>query len=476
MNNNYPKQLIQEILQQLDPSIVDFFDNTKEQYRYPVDSALSLVEYTMENCFKGQTAKEDLRKVYDAHVRSRRKKKGRWLQSLERDLEVLSPLDKDYPFYSLSIQKNVLDASQWKTLYGALTFEDLVQKNLEDARVWQKDAGSFLVCFPAIQAFTANSIFKSLVSDTLVCLYKYIDREYDGAIENYFMSFPKELLGIPLFAPNKNKLALTPGLGDALVERYEYSENILETSTSLANIDINKQLRALDHLDLMFLAVSIQNLDLDFYTTRQSRVRKSDLVKILHAHPGKKHYDAVNERCLKMTKYNFTIRSNDNKKGISFNLIDSVDTTDPDYVVFTYGNMLYGNIIQNELTNIKSSNLHLLELNLSTILYQPLFDQRIILSLSREAADESTDICKDYPYSFFYSSARFPTRSRKKNMDLIGECLEEFVQKGIVISSYERLKTPEGFRIHFYPLSAEELADLSYNRFNWKDEVIDMED
>lgn len=106
--------------------------------------------------------------------------------------------------------------------------------------------------------------------------------------------------------------------------------------------------------------------------------------------------------------------------------------------------------------------MQLLELNLNMILYQPLFKERIILSM--KDTSESAELSADYPYSFFSSSVRFPNQSKKKNMDLIEESLKEFMEKKIVVKSFER-KTSMQFRIYFYPLSEDERADLKFNRY-----------
>ena len=93
---------------------------------------------------------------------------------------------------------------------------------------------------------------------------------------------------------------------------------------------------------------------------------------------------------------------------------------------------------------------------------QSLFKERIILST--KDTSESAELVADYPYAFFSSNVRFPNQPKKKNMDLIEESLKEFVQKGIVVKSFER-KASAQFRIHFYPLSADERTDLKFNRY-----------
>lgn len=461
--STYPKQLVADLSEQLNPKIIAFFEQTLNKYAYPVQTVSDLVEYTLEDGFGGKTSKEDLRSVYDASIRSRRKKKARWTESLKQDTEMLLPTDKAYPFAALVAQQNVLTPAQWKQLYGDVTRDELIKQEIEKTEKWQKDSKSYFIDFPCLNMITPNNIFKSMVSDTLIDLYNIIDAEYGGSLDNYFYSFPKELLGIPLFSVAKSSLSLVEGT-DGYTEKYvfdEQDESFLETN--LPQVALGRQLRTMDKMDLLYLVTSLQSLEKDFYTTRTSKIKRTQLAKLLNPRPGKKHYEAVDERCLKLSKYNYTVKKG--SRGFSFNLLDNVDTTDPEYITFTYGQVLYNNIIQNELTNVKSKNIQLLEQDLSVILFQSLFNERIILSAQfTDLAGEDADLVKDYPYKFFYSNARFPTRSRKKNLPMIEQCLQEFVDKHIVIKSFSKLKEDDGFRIHFYPLSEEEQADLSYNR------------
>lgn len=455
----YAKQLIVEISEHLDQEIIDFFDETKESYQYTVDSLDDLVEYTLEEAAEGKTTKEDLRKIYDSMMRNRRRKKARWMEKLENDVKTIPKTDPRFPFSRLVGQKSFLTKAQWKSFYGDKTLDDLIHDQMAVAKEWLAQPNSYFVSFPGIHSHSVSRIFESLVSDTLLCMYQYISEKYDGSIENYFLPAFRKLDGFPLFAPKRVKLTTTLNDENTVVENYDYGEYVLRTSTRLQTV--NDQLSSMDQNDLMILYTTLQNLDVDFYTTRQARVKKRTLVKLLHSRPSKKHYDMMEEHCHKLSKYNFSVMSNGKKK-ISFNLIDSVDTSDPDVVVFTYGTLLYDSVITNEITNIKSANMQLLELNLSMILYQSLFKERIILST--KDTSESAELVADYPYIFFSSNVRFPNQSKKKNMDLIEESLQEFVQKEIVVKSFER-KASNQFRICFYPLSAEERIDLNFNRF-----------
>lgn len=456
--STYPQQLVAELSEHLSPIIINFYNDTRENYNYPVSSINELVEYVLENSFDGKTSREDLQRLNESAMRNRRKKKKRWMEKLKSDMEIYTPNDTEFPFSNLVSQKHILSKSQWEALYGKKTLDDIINEKMAETDEWYSQTDSFFICFPAIYTQTPHKIYTSIVSDTMLYIYQYIKERYDGSIENYFLSFPKDLIGFPLFAPKKVRLKTSSG-GDSISESYDYGEGILETTANLYSV--NEQLNSMDQNDLKIFYATLQNLDSDFYTTRQVHVKKSILAKLFHSRPGRKYYDMMEKHCHMLSKYNFSVTVNGRKK-ISFNLLDSVDSTDPDEVVFTYGSMLYDSIIANDITNIKSSNMQLLEQNLSTILYHPLFRERIILS--SKLSEETDELISDYSYSFFSRNVRFPNQSRKKNLELIESSLKEFAEKKILIKSFE-VKSATLFRIHFFPLTPEEQADLNFNRF-----------
>ena len=468
----YSKQLIAELTENLDPIIATFFDETKDDYQYPVDTLNELVEYALDDIVGLKTNKDELRIVYTNEMKNRRKKKGRWLKKLEDDVAMLLPSDPRHPFSDLYSLQKLLPKAQWKSLYGDKTLNDLIEDNVNQAREWIAISDSYFISFPALKQLTSNRIFESLVSDTFVWIFQYVLKHYDGSIINYFTPIINDLIGFPIFAPSKAKLSVTLNDDNQLVDTYAFGENVLETSAEVTQ-EVSAQLNSMDQNDLMFLQNSLNYLGIDFYNSRQVRVKKRTLAKLLNDRPSKKHYDSMEEHCHKLTRYNFKVKRN-GKVIHSFNLIDSVTTDDEsEEMILTFGNYLYNGIIRNQITNTKSSIYQLLDKNLSKLLYQVLYKEVIIFSTKN--SDPNAELVGDYPYTFFSSNVRFPYQQKKKIMDLVAESLEEFYEKKVLIKSYEKI-SPLQFRITFYPLTEDEKADLDFNRYNKYVEIPEKEE
>ena len=204
----YSKQLIAELAENLDPIIVTFFDESKEDNNYPVDTLNELVEYTLEDMVGVKTSKDELRIVYTNEMKNRRKKKARWLDKLEDSVEHVQPSDPKHPFFDLYSLQKLLPKAQWKSLYGNKTLTDLINSNVEIAREWGALANSYFIAFPALKQMSKARIFESLVSDTFIWIFQYVLEHYDGSIINYFTPILDDLIGVPLFSACKTSSIL----------------------------------------------------------------------------------------------------------------------------------------------------------------------------------------------------------------------------------------------------------------------------
>ena len=78
-----------------------------------------------------------------------------------------------------------------------------------------------------------------------------------------------------------------------------------------------------------------------------------------------------------------------------------------------------------------------------------------------QIANQET-LMNEYSYTYFQKIVRFKLKNKKKNLQLIQESLQEFVDNNIVIDSFE-LKNGV-FIINFLPLSEAEIQDLNFDK------------
>ena len=95
----------------------------------------------------------------------------------------------------------------------------------------------------------------------------------------------------------------------------------------------------------------------------------------------------------------------------------------------------------------------MLENNLSRI---------ICYAIKREQIANQETRVNEYSYTYFQKIVRFKLKNKKKNLQLIQESLQEFVDNHIAIEKFE-LKNGV-FIITFLPLSDAEIEDLNSDR------------
>ena len=82
--------------------------------------------------------------------------------------------------------------------------------------------------------------------------------------------------------------------------------------------------------------------------------------------------------------------------------------------------------------------------------------------MKREQIANQETKMNEYSYTYFQKIVRFKLKNKKKNMQLIQESLQEFVENQIAIKHFELRNGI--FIIQFLPLSDAEIEDLNFDR------------
>ena len=182
--------------------------------------------------------------------------------------------------------------------------------------------------------------------------------------------------------------------------------------------------------------------------------------EVVDYHVGKNVIKKISNSCRKLVEYNFSYEEAGSK--IYFNLFDNIvikEDVERPYAIAQFGEILSNAIIKKKLISITSASYDVLDNNLSRI---------ICYAMKREQIANQETFIGEYNYTYFQKIVRFKLKNKKKNLQLIKESLQEFVDNNIVIDSFE-LKN-NVFIIKFLPLSAAEIQDLNFD----KTKVIDV--
>ncbi len=450
----YSRRFIEELLKHIAPEISEFFNKKHDIFKFPCQTMSELIDETLMDYLEGKTSREDLIPVISKIKKSRLQKRARWYKSYINDIDTINIDDPKHPLSHIINMARSLPIEQYVNIFGDKEIEEIIEEYKLKAAAWKNDSNSLLISFPGISAFTNNSIFNSLKNDLIINIWKYIDGELAGNIDSYLRMFPEELLEKPLFSPSSFTLMMETASNNLLKEIItdEEGSELLEVTVNNGKLTPPK---SMDYNDLKLINAFISNINMQEFSREKSVVVDLNTLgkEVVDYHVGKNVITKISNSCRKLVEYNFSYEEEGSK--MYFNLFDNIaikEDAERPYAIAQFGEILSNAIIQKKLISITSASYDVLENNLSRI---------ICYSMKREQIANQETRMNEYSYTYFQKIVRFKLKNKKKNLALIQESLQEFVDNKIAIESFE-LKNGV-FIIHFLPLSPAEIEDLNFD-------------
>lgn len=436
---HYSRQLITEIEKHIDEKLIQFFKTNYDIKHFPYDNIRDVIDDTLMTHFGGRHTRDDLVGSVYKNKRTRIQKRSRWYKSYFNDLTLLDHNDPAYP----------LDLSK----YDECERDELVKREIEKLEKWKSDRSIYLVEFPWISQFTDASIYNTFKSDLLVSMWGYIVQELNGNIGSFYRSFPISLIENPLFSPSSFNLNVKE-TENSFLEEIVYDDELNDLLKIVIPNNVFNPPKVMDATDLKILNAFISNVNNDFYQDKTVIIDLNTLAKsVVDYKPGANVLKSISERCTKLVEYSYSVRTD--KERLAFNLFDNIviEEAERPYVRAQFGEVLANAIIQKKLINVTSDSYSNLSRPLSQIIYYALQQERV--SLQTDGRNR-----KSYTYTYFQKIARFGTLNKLKNIKLIKDSLQDFVDHGICVKSYKYLNY--NFYIEYLELTEEEWEDMNF--------------
>jgi hypothetical protein len=484
-------QMVAEIAAGLDPIITDFvtnyvtnhaaeskFDPARYEYKQLVHTALS------NALSKANDAQSNpLSKAFKAENKYRKGKKERWYASAVKNVSDNDFTSSKHIFSSTIMIYQNSSVKQKEILFGGKSLTDVVNDLLAETQAWSTDTASWLISFPGIQSFSVEKIYDSIISDVFINAFHFIKDHYNGDIRNFKQILPDTMVSFPFFGVKREPLDLKPA-NNMLVEKLLLADNsIFQTAVTLSNgntgmIDEPRVQASLDQLDLAFFQYGMfANIDDEFYNSKSVTVPLLNFAKIINERPNKQYLNRAVER---LRNYPHKVYSYiDKEHNIvmdEYNLIDRVQIINPsDYVptddypyasdakvIIYFGDRLYQEIVNEQLTIISRSSAELVSPGLPRLLCPVLQRERTILTLGLDRSKEiDPQMTQTYRYSFFARSVRtLGVRKSAKNIELLSQALREFHDTQLFIKAIAF--HGDAFKITYFPLTDDERADIDF--------------
>ena len=457
----YSRRFIEELANHIDPVIIDYFNKKKNLLHFSTAGVTELIDETLMDYLDGKSSREDLIPIINKIKKSRLQKRSRWYKSYINDIDTINIDDPKHPLANIVVMAKTLPVDDYTKMFGDKDLDEIIDDKKKAATQWKNDSNSLLIDFPGISSLTNNSIYNSLKNDLIISAWKYIEDELAGNIDSYLRLFPVDLVDKPLFSPSSFTLMMDTASNNLLKEIItdEDGKELLEVTVDSGKLTPPK---AMDSNDLKLVNAFISNINMqEFYKEKSVVVDLNTLGKeVVDYHVGKNVIKKISNSCRKLVEYNFSYEEAGSK--IYFNLFDNIvikEDVERPYAIAQFCEILSNAIIKKKLISITSASYDVLDNNLSRI---------ICYAMKREQIANQETFIGEYNYTYFQKIVRFKLKNKKKNLQLIKESLQEFVDNNIVIDSFE-LKN-NVFIIKFLPLSAAEIQDLNFD----KTKVIDV--
>ena len=487
-NKYQPKQLNTLVMEYIDVSLIDFFESNHSSFKELKDKTINeVVKEAMTQMWPEISTADLFTHHKNNLLKAKRNKRGRWYRQFMTDL--LRPYnDPKNPAHKEATQ--ILSTDDKERLYGDanITPEGIVEFYKERIELWNTDRSKKLTDFPFLNFIRISSICSSFLLEININICTALIEICNGDVNNIYKQMFDFIVENPVISVSK--CATTDFTydeeNDIYVEEYALSDvndTLLKTYISPVNtgaITTNCR-RIMDTTDQFIIEESLRCLSLDFISSKMSIVPLVNIARYIQGggNPSRDAYKIAEQRCFALINYSYEVF----KHGVmikAYNVYSSIDTTEKEdddenlmrkAIIFKFSDEAYSNIMQNKLSRVLSLNMNKLKSSFCKIIYYALQNERISLGYELNYFNMTSNIYipkefepVEHDYTWFQQHSRMFHKNLKKTIDLITDGLTEFKELKIAVKDF----TYENycFKIQYYPLSPEEIEDLSHFNHN----------
>jgi len=472
MIKSYPRQLLSDIIENMDDTILHFQTEYEEHYDFLTVPFLDTLDEVVEKTFLN--ADKSNSEFIKNENKKRKRQKERWYKNVESSCKNLDIQDSNHPFRNLILNYTTSSSEQKKLVYHNIPLSEIIQDKLEKTKEWSNDPKSYLIQFPAFLSLTYNKALNAYKSDLAIFMANYIKEIHHGDPAAMYMDFPNltisDMPDVPLFGVERSQLDLVEE-NDDLVEYFNLDENyIFKTIISKSHNNYSMvPVKSLDTQDYEILTAAINyGITPDFYTSGTLYFSLGIAAKVLGGEkPAKHHYKQASDRIKNWTAANYKIiskSSNDPELGGSFNLFDTAFVDQEGIsktVTVICGSVIKECIIKAQVTRINAKDYQSLRNKLTRLISIILQEERIKQAAVADG-DNNKTFSFDCTYKYFSHKVRFQEQAWRKNMPNIIKAFDELKEKGIIVEDYSCKNT--NIHLSLYTLTDNEREDINFQK------------
>lgn len=398
-------------------------------------------------------------------------KKLRWKEKAFRDLEQKK----------LKTPKELLRLyKSYKKEYPEDEVNRMLEKPMMKVMKWVEQDYSGLYQYPFFDEKTPKTKVAALEDDLAVSFLVYIKNEWDVELRKK----GKVVVDLPtdLQILYRNAISRKPfeKNADGVIEKdgkfmpfkdYGHKETAVRVmvednpeSIEMENFSgLSADIYDLDQVDRDVMTALLEHRKENFAIDKTIDIRLGDLVRDIYSSDGKKNYDSIRNRLIKLQRIRFTHFVPEEVNGVLtgevkyrehmgfIDYIKEIITPQGEtYMSIVVNQGLHKRFINNQTLKIYKEQIDSLDSRYRSMLYYMQKERINAYHLGRNSIDLTL--------INFRSNIQFRYSSKSKVIEEISECLDEIIKKNLIVRSYTN--TRNQFSIHFEPIGQQEVRDI----------------
>lgn len=404
------------------------------------------------------------------YKKARTKTKINWYKNALRDLELRKKSSAVVKKYN----------SLAKLSSSTLTWKQYCIDSKEQLEKWRNASNCLLTDFPFIDYNNDRAKEAAFTKEVILNIIDLLEKGFgiiSNSSNNYkgvFLQPLEFLLGpiVSVYSPGVQLTNPDDKIPEVIYDDYhvpntlEYGELVIRSIMDTSDIlEHETNLRSLSAFDVSVFNYIVnyvcENDYATFLSTRKFQNYLSNIVRAMFPNdpnPSGRQFARVRSSLAKLRALH--IKGINNKDVVrSIDFFDSYDLyteekTGQLVVTISVGSYMYDRIATNKTQLVYKSEVARINDKSAQIVY-------FVFENERQKAYASNRISTEleYSYTFFTHTMRFSSRNTiKKNMDLIDEIFNSFLEMGLLLNSYTRLSS--GFLIKFKPFTRDDIVKL----------------
>lgn len=441
---------------------------------FTTDLKMEVLEL-FETYFNG---KEWSKVKFHFHSQINVKKRKRWVKKALKDLsEKTDKKPKELYAYYLTIINDVkLELNSVEHFeQNNVNPREKLQLKINEIKSWESDFSQPISSYPFLKDKSKVTIKRAILDDIALILVYFLEEEWTKPtpvqIRNQSIKeFPFEKQVIfdnkvprkPIKFDGELELEGEIAKFKTLGTKEEPVNLMIQEDESIKKITekfgVSDSIKDLDYYDRELFAAVLDNRDERFAIDSTITTTLGQLVKDVFQSDGKKNYNNVIERLIKLRKVTFA-EVMDNGKARVFGFFDYIELSNDKYdsmkVDIVINKAIHDTYINKQTLRIYKDQLNLLEKPLHSFL---LYIQKERILAYRAGIDYS-----DITISKFSSNVRFSAKRKADVRKEISKSLDRLIETKVLINNY--VHGNELFRVQFIPMDENEVRDIvNYNK------------